>query len=638
MRHYPIACSILFVLAIAACSSSPKDSTELVVTVWSDLAVPTEIDAVRVRVSGLDQDMDQLFPLSADQRFGTYQIPLQVPVLPGNNTNRSIRVVAVASHQGAESVRQEAVLGFVFGQARELVLNLARSCENLLCTDAGFTCESGACARPLVVDPTTLPTYVPGQPSPVRGGAGGGATGGGGIAGTGGNTVLPPDAGWDPPPPTTVKVDQAVLSFGVVDVGTVSAPKTVTVIVTGSPIELNPTVTGAGFAISHTTCQARVQIGTCTVSVVFAPTSVGAASGTLDLGRAVVALSGVGTTPATFSLTPETIQLGTLAVAASVPVTVSIIPSGTLPSLACLPSGADLTLRTQTCPPAGSVSAQCTYTFTFKATTAGDKVEAIVCSGGGTTKTTTVTTNVVTVEPPVIVPSTYAFTATVGHFSTATFTMANYGGAPTGTLTAAVTGAGFSITQNDCVGTLPPLSTCRIQVTFAPSTFGSVTGALTVTDSTPGSIPGTAVFAGTGLSSQPAISPAAKDFATVTIGQLTSATFTMANTGNTATGIIALASTDAQFAIGSDLCSGHALDAKAQCSFGVTFAPTSVGLAQAMVTASETSDGAVLVFVTLTGTGKASSPGPDLGKNPPTLDFGTTTVGAAVAPSLLHDH
>jgi hypothetical protein len=71
MRHYPIACSILVVLALAACSSSPKDNTELVVTVWSDLAVPTEIDAVRIRVSGLDQDIDRLFPLSADQRTDT---------------------------------------------------------------------------------------------------------------------------------------------------------------------------------------------------------------------------------------------------------------------------------------------------------------------------------------------------------------------------------------------------------------------------------------------------------------------------------------------------------------------------------------------------------------------------------------
>jgi hypothetical protein len=567
-----------------------------------------------------------------------------VPVLPGNNTNRSIRIVAVASHQGAEIVRQEAVLGFVFGQARELVLNLARSCENLFCTGSGFTCENGACARPLVVDPTTLPTYVPGQASPApdaggqqASGAGGSATGGGGVAGTGGKTA-PPDAGWDSSAPTTVRVDQVVLSFGVVDIGAVSAPKTVTVIVTGSPIELNPTVTGAGFAISHTTCQAGAQIGTCTVSVVFAPTSVGAANGTLDLGRAVVALSGVGTAPATFSLTPETIPLGMLAVAASAPVTVSIIPSGTLPSLACLPSGADLTLRTQTCPPAGPVSAPCTYTFTFKATTAGNKVDSIVCSGGGTTATATVTASVVTIEPPAISPSTYAFTAIVGQSSTAIFTIANNGGAATGTLTATVVGAGFAITANDCPPQPGPTALCKIQVTFAPTKAGAVTGALTVTDSTPGTIPAVATLTGTGMYVDPAVSPVSKDFGTVEVGQMATATFTVPNSGTAATDILAVVTTDSQFSLVNDQCSGSPLAAKAQCTFGIAFAPISAGLKQAMANVTKASDGAVLATVALTGTGKTSSPGSGVGKTAPTLDFGTTTVGASAAPSLLHDH
>jgi hypothetical protein len=666
MRNYPVACSTLFALALAACGSSPKDNTEIVVTVWSDLAVPTEMDAIRIRVSGLDQDMDQLFPLSVEQRTDTYQIPLQVPVLPGSNTNRTIRVAAVASHQGTEIVLQEAVSGFVFGEARELVLNLGRRCENLSCTGSGFTCDNGACVRPLVVDPTTLPTYVPGQASPAShaGGAPTGGTGAGGVAGSGGggNTrgsggiigaggiVVIRDAGPDQGWATggsiigsggitgtggsvgTVKVDQVALLFGSVDIGTSSAPKTVTVTVSGAPVTLNATVTGAGFAISANTCKPLQPIGTCTVSVVFAPTLVGAAAGSLSIGPVAVALSGTGNQPGTFVLTPDTFPLGTLLVGASTPVTVSIIPTGTVPSVTCLASGADLTLATQTCPLTGPVSVTCAYTFTFKAAAPGQKNESIVCSGGGTVKTATVTANILTPAVLAITPSKQAFAAKVGESTAWSFNVSNAGGAQTGILSFAVTGAGFSITANDCPPQLAGSGICKVQVTFAPNTGDTVIGALTVTDSTPGSTPATAAITGAGYSSQPAITPTTKDFGTVTVGQAASATFTMANSGGAATGIIALASTDAQFTIGSDLCSGHALNAKGQCSFTVTFTPTSVGITQAMVSASQTSDGAVLASVPLTGTGKASSPGHGLSITPAALDFGTTTVGGSLGP------
>jgi hypothetical protein len=84
-----------------------------------------------------------------------------------------------------------------------------------------------------------------------------------------------------------------------------------------------------------------------------------------------------------------------LLVGSSAPATVTIIPAGVVQSITCLATGPDLTLATQTCPSTGPVSAPCTYTFTFKATSAGAKSAAIVCSGGGQAVTTTVTANVV---------------------------------------------------------------------------------------------------------------------------------------------------------------------------------------------------------------------------------------------------
>jgi hypothetical protein len=674
MRHHRLASSIFLTLALGACSKS-ENSTELVVTVWSDLAVPAEMDALRIQVTGMAENVDRLFPLAADKRSGTYQIPVQLVLTPAASGDLAIRVIATGSHQGIDIVAQEAVLSFVPDPARELVLNLAQSCANVSCAAyPGYTCENGACARPVVVDPTTLPTYVPGQasPSPDAGvvsqqsdaasGTGGSVTGSGGVAGTGGSTgIINLDAAsgaggsvkggggsggapkYDAPSGTggnggsngTVVVDTALLNFGTVEIGTVSPTKTIAVTVTVAPVSIIATVIGDGFAISANTCASMQPLGTCIIGVVFAPTRQGVATGELAVGSAKVALSGNGTAPGVFTVVPDTIPLGTMIVGTSAPAVVTIIPIGILDSVMCLQSGTDLTLATTTCPLTGPVAAQCTYTYTFKATTVGDKVDVIVCSGGGKTAQTTVTAKVVaTPEPPRIVPSTQDFTARVGLSVAATFSLTNYGGSPTGILTAAVTGAGFSITANECPAQLASLATCKIQVTFAPATAGVVTGALTVTDATPGSVPGVAALTGTGITGPTGvITPAVKDFGTVGVGQSATTAFTITNGGSAASDIIALATTEPQFTIVNDLCGGHPLASRTTCTFGVTFAPASAGLKQAIVNVTQTSDGAVLASASLTGSGLAEGH-IHLTISPPTIDFGTTYVGGPVGPAV----
>jgi hypothetical protein len=636
MRRRQVGLAILLALALAACSKS-KDTTELVVTVWSDLAVPAEMDAVRIRVMGEEQTIDHPFRLSADQRPGTYQIPIQLALVPAADKDLSISIAAIGSYQDTDIVSQEAMLSFIPDQARELVLYLARSCKNVSCAAyREYTCENGACTRPVLVDTTTLPAYAPGQAAPAHdagfpgtvaaGGSGGSVRGSGGAGGTGGTTGV-------------VTVDQSVLYFGPVDLGSTSPPKTVAVTVTKAPAPLSAIVTGEGFAISANTCAPTQPVGTCTIGVVFAPTKVGAATGKLSVGSVDIALSGTGTEPGVFSLTPEVIPLGTMLLGTSAPATVTIVPTGTVPSLSCLPSGAELKTTTSTCPATGPVSTSCTYTFTFKAQSVGDKVDTIVCSGGGKTAQTTVTAKVVTPSALSISPAKKDdFVAKVGQAMLWVFNVFNNGGSPTGTVTAAITGAGFSITSNECPAQLGAAATCKIQVTFAPTTASVFTGALTVTDATPGSTPATAALTGTGIAVNLAMTPNPKDFGTVEVGKSATAAFTMTNSGSSATDIIALVTSDAQFTVVNDLCSGHPLAAlgspQASCTFGVRFAPASAGLKQAIANATQTSDGAVLATTTLTGAGQAALKPAHLAITPPTLDFGTTGVGVPVGPKL----
>ena len=445
------------------------------------------------------------------------------------------------------------------------------------------------------------------------------------------------DTGPVTPPVGTVTVDKGFLDFGAIDVGSASTPQTVNVTVKGAAAPVNATVTGAGFAISANTCAAQQPIGACAISVKFAPQAVGGASGVLTVGSNSISLSGSGQPVGQFSAT-DRVDLGTLLVNATATAVVQIIPNTAngVTGLTCTPSGGDLTLASQTCAATGAITAQCSFTYTFKAATAGVKSDSVVCSGGGKTTQTTVAANVVTPSTLAVNPSSQPFTAIVGQPVTWTFNVSNSGGSPTGTLAATISAGApdFAIASNDCVVALPALGVCKITVTFTPTAVGAKNGTLTVTDATPGSTPATATLTGTGIQDRlVTITPATSDFGTVKIPAVKTTAFTMANNGGTATDIVALAASDPEFSIGSDLCSGRPLAAKAQCTFSVTFTPAGVnGLRQAMVNATQPSDGAILASAAVSGTVQIADTQPKLVFTPPTLDFGTTGVGVSVGP------
>jgi hypothetical protein len=399
---------------------------------------------------------------------------------------------------------------------------------------------------------------------------------------------------------------------------------------------INATVTGAGFAIYQPTCGATQAIGTCTIGVTFAPTAIGNANGVLTVGTNSVSLSGVGQQVGQFTQT-DRIDLGTLLVNATASAVVTITPNtpAGVTGLVCTPS-ADLTLATQTCAATGAITAVCTLTYTFKASTPGVKNDSVTCSAAGKTSTTAVAANVVTPSTLAINPSTQIFTSIVGQPVTWTFNVSNSGGSPTGTLAATISAGGpdFAITSNDCVVALPSLGVCKIQVTFTPVAAGPKNGTLTVADATPGSLPATATLTGTGIADkQVVITPATSDFGSVKIPAVKTTAFTMTNNGGTATDIVALAASDATFVIASDLCSGRPLAAKGSCTFAVTFTPAgAAGLKQAMVNATQPSDGAILASAAVSGTVVAADSVAKLVFSPPTLDFGTTGVGVSVGP------
>jgi hypothetical protein len=435
-----------------------------------------------------------------------------------------------------------------------------------------------------------------------------------GLGGAGGNGLDAPDDGVGDPPWATVLVSAALLNFGTVDVGTTSAAQVVTVTVS-RPVTLPPTIYGAGFALSGTTCVTPQPVDVCTVSVVFAPVVVGAATGSLAVGSAIVALSGNGVA-GSFSVT-EKIDLGTLLINQAAPVSIQVNTSSASP-MTCVGSSGNLSLASQTCPTSGAITAPCDFTFTFKASTPGVKNEAVVCTAGGKVTQTIVTATVVTGASPVINPPTASFVTSVGTSTVTTFTLANTGDSPTGELTVVTTpgGSPFSIVSNECTAPIAPLANCRIQVAFKPSAAGATTGTLTVIDNTNGQS-STAALTGTAMTGGPSttISPATQDFGSVTVGTNKTLPFTVKNRGGIALDFFDLYVGGSDFIIDGQTCKGVALAPASQCTFTVTFVPkappgaktaaiilTVAGVAMATVEVIGTAVDAVIDAGTDTGT------------------------------------
>jgi hypothetical protein len=456
------------------------------------------------------------------------------------------------------------------------------------------------------------------------------------------DALIDADFGWDPGQWSSIKVYKTWLDFGTVDVGASSTAQTVDVYVMGGPVTLNATITGPAFALTGNTCTGSLSNRSCTLSVRFTPATLGAATGALSVsavgnvpGSAGIALSGIGQAMGSaFPPFADDVALGTLLVNQEAPAVVRLAPTRPVATLACTSSSPDLTLVSQTCPTTGNIDAPCTFTFTFKAATVGTKKDVVICAGGGLTVPRYVVATVVAPEPPAISPATASFTATIGQTDVVTFTVTKGGSAPAGPITATLAGASaFTIASDGCAIPLAPLATCKIQVAFSPGSVGDEPAVLTVTDSGQPTASASASLSGTGVTSDPLrLTPSIVDFGSVMSDTASDArTLTLRNSGSSAIEALTITSSNPAFVIDVQACPPIAPGAA--CTFAVTLKPTIAGIQQAIISLT-TAEGILLATAKVTGVGLAHTTPPPLVTSPPTLDFGTVTVGTRSAPQV----
>ena len=478
-------------------------------------------------------------------------------------------------------------------------------------------------------------------------------TAGCGNSGAGPVDAAAPDAfidadfsGWDPAPLPMLRVTTTWLDFGTIDVGASSTDQMVTVVVTGGPLSPTATIVGPGFTLKGSSCDPLPILGSCTMRVAFTPTAIGAASGVLTVdavgnlrGPAVVALSGIGHAPGpAFPPFADDVALGTLLVNQEATAVVQLAPTRPVATLACTSSSPDLTLAAQTCPSTGKIEAPCTFTFIFKAATAGAKTDDVICAGGGITLLRRVLATVVAPEPPTIYPAAAMFTAAVGYTYVAAFTASKGGNAPAGPLTATLAGSSeFTITSDGCAIPLAPRATCTIQVAFRRESVGVKTAVLTVTDSSqPTPTSASAILTGGGSAPTPlTATPTILDFGTLAIGTRSAPqVFTVTNFGDKPTGPLSVqtidiaAGGDSAFAATTSCAAG--LDPDATCTVTVTFQPNAAGSPSAgfIVTDGTVSTAATAMGTAVTTGGSALYCAGTLSSN---VSFASTPVGQTSA-------
>ena len=284
----------------------------------------------------------------------------------------------------------------------------------------------------------------------------------------------------------------------------------------------------------------------CTISVVFAPTQLGALSGTLTISDALktqtVSLGGTGIAPPVFSVMPSSLtftnqqpgvasaaQTLTIGNAGASPmadigfaITGSAASSYSVASTTCgalLNDGSSCTAQIVFTPNAtGSIAA----TLVVSSSTSGVAAASVPLNGSGQL------TSGLGTNPAQL---TFAVVA-AGQSSTAqSVTVTNSSNYAIGSIALAAS-APFNVAQNGCTGGLAAGANCTASVVFAPSLGGSAMGSLTIS-STAVATPATVALSGIGFDFTVAFSGPSSQ--TVARGQQANYTLVLTPTGASGT-------------------------------------------------------------------------------------------------------
>jgi 6-phosphogluconolactonase (cycloisomerase 2 family) len=273
-------------------------------------------------------------------------------------------------------------------------------------------------------------------------------------------------------------------------------------------------------------------------------------------------------------------------------------------------------VETTSCTGTLAPGASCTLSVTYSPVTQGVIDGAVTVTDNASPGTQIVNLKGSGLAPLALSPPHLSFPSTpVGTTSAAqTVTLTNSTVALTmGTVTAS---GGFSISANNCKGTIKPGKTCTVGVTFTPTLSGFISGALSVADSGFGS-PQVVSLSGTAtgtVTRTVTFSPASLTFSSQPTGTSSvSQSVTLTNRGSGALSITSVAASGDYTE--TDTCAGQLIAKGKTCTINVTFVPTVTGTIKGAVTVVDAAATSPQIAA-LTGTGINA-----LSFSPATLNF-----------------
>ena len=415
------------------------------------------------------------------------------------------------------------------------------------------------------------------------------------------------------------------LDFGLVNVGSSSAPASVAVNNTGDvPLALTSlTVTGPFTATQNCgSLPASLAVtASCSVSVVYTPTLTTTETGTLSIatgaGTKTVALTGMGWSAtaglSTSSLTFTDTKVGGASAVQSV--TVSNTGSAPLTLSTASVSGA-FTLASTTCSSALAAGSSCQYAVTFQPVAAG------AASGSLSIPTSVGTQNVslgglglLTAAGTDAGSLTLASTAVGSTSAAQSVTLNNTGNTVLSVGSLSTTGA-FAASSN-CPASLAAGSSCVANVTFTPTAMGVATGSLSINT---GAGTQNISLSGNGTQSSVSLSASSLSLDSTVVGASSAVrTVTLSNTGNLSVNVSA-AQVSGPFSVSSNC--GSFVDVTNSCTYSVTFTPTAMGAAEGTLTL-PTAAGTKTVSLSATGLQTSGS------ESVSTLAFGNVNVSSS---------
>ena len=151
------ACLLSVLLGVSACPS--EHPTQIVLAVGSDLAIPQQIDSLRIVADNAAQSFERRYSLDP-RAVAAVRLPASLAFSPGKAEDAVLMLRVEGLLGEATAVVRRASVGWLEGRQLLLRIDLLRECafDGDSCSDEQ-TCSAAGCVA-VDIDPRTLPSYT----------------------------------------------------------------------------------------------------------------------------------------------------------------------------------------------------------------------------------------------------------------------------------------------------------------------------------------------------------------------------------------------------------------------------------------------------------------------------------------------